>query len=199
MKKIIINTFVMGFVVVVNAQGWVALDNVSNTSTNPLATASGLFWLSTGGTPALINQDFNAAFYGGATSKSLSLIATFLLSDGTATHDNPFPGIFLDPTGNSYLIPGTVTSVFIQIQAWTGNFNSYAGALNGGAPAVQSPVFVNPLNNFLGPPADLTGMPAMVLAVPEPSTFALAGLGGVCALLLVLWRGRRNTNEKANP
>ena len=197
MKKIIINTFVMGFVVVVNAQGWVALDNVSNTSTNPLATASGLFWLSTGGTPILINQDFKAAFYVGLTSNSLPLLATFLLSDGTATHDNPFSGFFLDPTGKAYTIQNAFTSVFVQIQAWTGNFNSYTAAVAAGAPAAQTPIFINPVDVPPGPPAELTGMPAMVLAVPEPSTFVLGGLGGICALLL--WQGRRNTNEKANP
>jgi len=87
-----------------------------------LATADGLFWLSRGGTPALINQDFNASFYGGITSNNLSLIKTFLLSDSTARGDNNFgPATFLDPTGNSYM-PGGDISAFFQIQAQSGEF-----------------------------------------------------------------------------
>jgi len=196
MKKIVINTFLTGFAVAVYAQGWVALDNLSNTNTaDPLAAASGLFWLSTGGVPALINQDFNAAFYGGATSNSLPLIATFLLSDRTAIHDNPFPGMFGDPTGNSYPVPGTTESAFFQIQAWTGNFNSYAAAVAGGAPAAQSPIFINPVSVPPGFPPPLLGMPAIVLSsIPEPSTFALVGVGGVCALLLWRWRKKVVSN-----
>src|SRR5438552_4949712 len=79
-------------------QGDIGLDNSFNTSTDPFATANGLFWTSTGGAPVLINQDFNAAFYVGATSNNLPLLRTFLLSDGTAAHDNfSGPGKFTDP------------------------------------------------------------------------------------------------------
>jgi len=184
MKKTILTAFLGGFATLGYSQGMIALDNFANTSTNPAAIANGLFWLSMGGTPALINQDFNAAFYVGASSNGLSLLNTFLLSNGTSAHDNPFPGIFLDPTGQSYTIPGAFALAFVQIQAWTGSFGSYAAAVNGGAATAQSPVFINYLNNPLGPPADLTGMPAMVLSVPEPSTFVLVGLGGLSALLL---------------
>ena len=187
MKAFVISAFVVGLAVGVYAQGFVYLDNFSNDNTNPLATANGLFWLSTGGTPALINQDFNAAFYGGATSNNLSLIKTFLLSDGI--HDNPFPGIFLDPTGNSYPVSGATTLAFFQVQAWTGNFNSYAAAVAAGAPAAQSLIFLNPVSQPPGSPLPLFGMPAMVLSgIPEPSTFALGALGGLCAWLLCRWR-----------
>jgi len=193
MKKIITSAFLIGSALGVYAQGYIALDNLSNTNTaNPLATASGLFWLSTGGMPVLINQDFNAAFYGGVTSNNLSLIATFLLSNGTATHDNPFPGMFSDPTGNGYPIPGATTSAFFQIQAWTGNFNSYVAALNGDAPAAQSPIFINSVSVPPGGIPSLDSMPAVVLSsVPEPSTFALLGIGG---LYVLLWRWQKKTN-----
>jgi len=198
MKKTILTAFLVGFATLGYSQGVISLDNFANTSTNPSATAGGLFWLSTGGTPALINQDFNAAFYVGANSNSLALLNTFLLSNGTAAYGNPLPGIFLDPTGQFYYIPGAFESAFVQIQAWTGNFNSDGAAVSGEAFTAESPVFINPLGLPPGPPTHLTGMPAMVLAVPEPLTFALGGLG--CLLLLLWrWRGRRNTNEKANP
>ena len=146
MKSTIVIAFLFQVAVRVYAQGSIALDNNSNNSTSPAATANGLFWVSTGGTPFLINQDFNAAFYGGANSNSLAPIAVFLLSNGTATHDNPFPGLFSDPTAQAYAIPDTSQSAFFQIQAWTGNLDSYAAAVSGGAFAAQSPVFGNPVS-----------------------------------------------------
>jgi len=199
MKRVLIlSGFLAAFASSAHGQGQIALDNLFNTNPSPSATASGLFWLSTGGTPVLINEDFNAAFYGGVNSNSLSPIAAFFLTDGTAAGDHAGgPGTFVDPTGKGYTIPGATESAFFRIQAWTGNFNSFDAAVAGGAFSAQSPVFINPVSVPPGFPLPLTGMPAMVLAVPEPSTFVLAGLGGICALLLC--RGGRNTNEKANP
>ena len=181
MKLLTLIGLLAGLTASIYAQGEIALANIDNTSTNPSATANGLFWLSTGGTPALINQDFNAAFYASTDSSSLTLLATFLLSNGTATGDNAGgPGKFADPAGKTYPFQ-SISSVFVQIQAWTGNFDSYAAALAGGAPAAQSAMFLNPVDVPPGPARTLTGMPAMVLAIPEPSTFAL---GGLCVLLL---------------
>jgi len=203
MRKFFLIIVVTGFAVRGFCQGAVVvLDNLNNTSMSPTATSAGLFWLSTDGTLSLINQDFNAAFYGGVDSGSLSLLATFLLSDGTAVGVNSVgPGTFGDPQGIPYHVPGaTIASreAFFQIQAWTGNYPSYAAAVMGGAPAAQSPIFLNPLYNLTGPPADMVGMPAIVLSVPEPSTLALVGLGGLCALVF-LRRCRRKLYEKVFP
>ena len=175
-------------------QGQIQLSNFGNTSTDTAATSNGLLWLSTGGTPVLINQDFNASFYGGTGSTSLTLLATFLLSNGTAAGDNSFgPGTFVDLTATPYTFP-TLSPVFVQIQAWTGTFNSYAAAANAGAPVAQSRIFLNPVDAPPGAPVPLTGMPAMVLTgVPEPSTLALAGLGGLS--LLMLRPRRRHANR----
>jgi len=197
MKKLYLTIAATGVAVMAFCQGAVvALDNFGNSSTSPTASSDGLFWLSTDGIPSLINQDFNAAFYGGADSGSLSLLATFLLSDGTATGVNGVrPGTFVDPKGTPYHVPGATiasTEAFFQIQAWTGNYPSYAEAVMGGSPAAQSPIFLNPLYNPTGPPADMVGMPAIVLGVPEPSTLALVGLGGLCALVFL----RRNKNNR---
>src|SRR5215471_3005531 len=72
------------------AQSGIFLDNINNTGGSG-ATTNGLFWVKTNNNnPVLIHQDFNAAFYGGTNSTNLSLIAQFLLSDGTATGDNIF-------------------------------------------------------------------------------------------------------------
>jgi len=196
MKKLPLSGLVVWLTATACGQGQLILDNLANTSTNPFATSNGLFWLLTAGTPVLINQDFNAAFYAGTDSSSLSLLATFLLSNGTAIGDNSFgPGTFVDPSGKNYGFPST-TTVFVEIQAWIGNFSSYAAALSADALTAQSPIFVNRVDVPPGPAADLTGMPAMVLAVPEPSTFVLGGVGCLCALLLC--RCRRSTYENAN-
>src|SRR5947207_4098099 len=85
MKILILSGLLAGLPAKAYAQGHIALDNNANTSTSPTATANGLFFLSTGGVPEPISQDFNAAFYVGASSNSLALIRTFLLSDATAT------------------------------------------------------------------------------------------------------------------
>lgn len=184
MKRLLLIGLISGLAGAVYPQGQITLDNLANTSTDSAATANGLFWLSTGGTPTLINQDFNTAFYGGTDSSSLTLLASFLLSNGTAIHDNIFGlGTFVDPAGKIYTF-STLSSVFVQVQAWTGNFISYNAAVAGGSPAAQSPVFLNPVGLAPSGPAELFGMPAMVLGVPEPSTFALIGVG----LLALLWR-----------
>src|SRR5206468_11521308 len=116
MKIQILIGLLLGVTAPAYAQGYIHLANAANTSPNPAATANGLFWLSTGGTPALINQVFNAAFYGRTDSSSLSSIATFLLSNDTAAHDNAFgSGTFVDPAANAYTIPGAFTSAFIEI------------------------------------------------------------------------------------
>jgi hypothetical protein len=189
MKRSIFMLVMFGLACHAFPQGQMVLHNADNTSTNPTATANGLFWLSTGGVPVPINQDFNAAFYAGTGSSSLSPLATFLLSDGTAAGDIYRPGTFLDLSGKIYTFPSS-TSIFMQIQAWTGNFSSYAAAVTGAAPAAQSPIFINPVSVPPGMPTSLTEMPAIVMAVPEPSTFALLGLAGM--LFLVFRRDKRN-------
>jgi len=63
----------------------------------------------------LINEDFNAAFYGGVNSNSLSPIAAFFLTDGTAAGDHAGGRAFV--TGKGYTIPGATESAFFRIQA----------------------------------------------------------------------------------
>jgi hypothetical protein len=198
MKKAALTILFAGLATSLFAQGEILLNNINNTSTDPFATANGLYWLSTGGTPALIDQDFNAAFYAGPDPSSLSLIATFLLSDGSANADNMWaPGTFIElPPFKVHRIPGAFLSAFFQIQAWTGNFNSYAAAVSGGAPAAQSPVFAHPLNIPPGPAFGLDQMPAMVLSVvPEPSVISLLALGGIAISLL---RSQFGTSRSTN-
>jgi|SRR5882724_10543528 len=104
-RALILSGFLATLTASVHGQGQLELSNLSNSSTNFLATENGLFWLSMGGATVLINQDFNASFYLGTNSSSLSPIATILLSDGTAAGDNNGgPGTFAEPSGKTYTL-----------------------------------------------------------------------------------------------
>jgi len=189
MKKLLLTGLLVGLAVGVYGQGQINLDNIFNANNSPSATTNGLFFLQTGATaPVLINQDFNAAFYGGSDAASLTLIHSF--SGAAAVGVNGAgAGTFLDPTGLSYTIAGATSSAFFQVEAWTGSFSSYAQAFAAGAFTARSGIFVNPVAGPPNPPPDLTGMPGIVLtAIPEPSTFALAGLG---AAALLVFRRRK--------
>jgi hypothetical protein len=88
------------------------------------------------------------------------------------------------PTG---VVPAGGAATF-QIWAWTSSFPSYAAATAGGGMTGRSILF-NANSSVAGPPPpapnSLAGLyPGfMVTAIPEPSTFVLAGLG-VASLLL---------------
>jgi hypothetical protein len=97
-------------------------------------------------------------------------------------------------------LPAGSTGTF-QVRAWSGNFASYEAALAGGAAygagpgaSVEALTFQNPSGGAIDPgtgipgaAAALSGFPAgqtVGLLIPEPSTYALAGLG-LGALFLI--------------
>jgi len=108
-----------------------------------------------------------------------------LLDQASAAAGTSYPTAFLGAdnggagTGAGYFVGPTVTipgytsgAVSFIVQAYHGA--SYAAADWKG----QSASFVVPsLATGLATPGDLVGMPAFVVTVPEPSVFALAGLG----------------------
>jgi hypothetical protein len=177
-----------GLIVQAQAQGVIELGNQLNNSRDPAATSNGLVWTSTGGALTLIYEDFNVAFYIGATSNDLPLVSLSLLSNGTASGDCWDYGIFHVQNPGAYAVPGDEGSAFVRIQAWTGNYNSYDAAAAGGGLVAQTPVFSNQISAPPGVAVPLFAMPAMVLSViPEPSTIALLLIGG---LFLFTMRGR---------
>ena len=195
MKKLLLSAMLVGLAAGAYAQGQINLGNISNSGTGPTATTGGLFWLDADGTaganaPALIGTDFNVNFYGGSDANSLTLLKTLVASGGGAAGG---PGTFLDLSGAPVSIPGALTSGFFRIEAWTGG-SSFATANFANSAASAASVFSNPLGNPQasppGTPTDFTGMPAIVLVptVPEPGTFALAGLG---AAALLIFRRRK--------
>ena len=60
-----------------HAQNGLFLGNTQKTSTNSASSSNGLFWASVSGTPVLITNDFNAAFY-------MSALYSWRLSCGAA-------------------------------------------------------------------------------------------------------------------
>ena len=194
MKKLILIALLSGFAAGAYAQGFIFLDNINNTNYSPTATSSGLFFGDNGVGPVLMNGDFNAAFYGGTDSANLQLIASF--SGASAAGSGGFgAGYWLDPTGKSYPVAGTTTastSAFFMVQFWMGSATSYyaASGIKG-----QSFVFSNPVAAPPNTPPDLTGMPAVVCACPEPSTFVLISLAGFTLLLALRGKGHRKLHH----
>jgi hypothetical protein len=102
----------------------------------------------------------------------------FLATDGDTANG---AGYFVGPT---VTIPGyTSGPVSFIVEAYHGSSYTAAAAANDWRG--QSAAFVVPsLATGLATPGDLVGMPAFVVAVPEPSIFALSGLGAAALMLI---------------
>jgi hypothetical protein len=193
MKKIATMLAVVALgVLSIQAQGLIVADNQGNTG-NSTATTSGLFYLNNGVTTSLLTTPtLNLAIYGGSSAGSMTLLATF--SGANALFAGGNAGEYYDfMQGLSIVVPGVALSgtATLQLYAWTGAFTSYASAVTGGAATAVSAAFTNPTGGGGSPPslpAVLSGMPSMVLAVPEPATIALMGLG---AASLLIFRRRK--------
>jgi hypothetical protein len=99
-------------------------------------------------------------------------------------------GILYDNSGDTYQITGEAagTVVSFEVEAWTGNYSSYASAeLNGvvGTFGGVSAPFTETLSSAASPiNANIDNMPSFTLTpVPEPATLAVAGLGGLSLML----------------
>jgi hypothetical protein len=194
MKKLILTGLLVGAVTSAFSQGQVTLRNILNSDTSPTASANGLFFLDTdgpgGAAPTLIGSDFNAVFYGGPNSGSLQVLASFIGASAVGVNAAG-PGTFFSSTIAT--VPGVPSGTgTFKVEAWIGPETTFAEAQanlrSSGQLTFQNPVG-NPLATPPDVPPDLTGMGAVILtAVPEPSTFALAGLG---AAALLIFRRRK--------
>jgi hypothetical protein len=149
----------------------------------------------------------NLAIYAGSSeANALSGGPLFTYNDVNALTGIALGQYFDAALGAIYTAPGVApgANATIVVQAWLGNSLSWAGATGdyrtGGADGLTDGAhgqgyftFLNPTGNQnsipAGTPTTLTGMPGVILApVPEPSTFALAGLG---LASLVIFRRRK--------
>jgi len=142
----------------------------------------------TGGLTVGFYYSTTSASFEGATTQGGANFnvpgGSFVLATGTGsttTIGNPGAGYF--SSGLEFTIPGTVSPAYIVVVAYTGA--SYAAAEFRGHSSVFS---VAPNTTAFGPaPGFGSAMSGFsVVQVPEPSTFALAGLG--LASLLIFRR-----------
>lgn len=130
----------------------------------------------------LIGLDFNFSLYGGATAGTVNtLILSLVGTNGAAAGDNVNWGQF-SAGGTSYNVPGTTGAGlgFLDLQVWEGNASSFFASTSFMA---DSGVFANPMGGGVTAPDSLSGMPDMILEVPEPSVFAMFAAGFGASLL----------------
>src|ERR1700720_873173 len=121
-KQILTGIIALGTAVGALAQSAVTFDNSGANAAGSL-TATNHGQLFVNGAP--LSQDINLTLLGGASAGTMPTIATYLLSDGTASLDWGFlatPGQFADPNGNVYAVNGVAAggTATLQVEAWLG-------------------------------------------------------------------------------
>jgi hypothetical protein len=195
MKKLVLTLIVgAGLTVGTFAQSMLTIDNLDGTG-DATATSLGLFF--DGALAPYTGSTINVTVLGGPDAGSLTQILNgSMIYSGTA-------GVYLDSTFGTYDVSGISAgaAAVLQVQAWVGSATDYGSALTTDQFWAYNGTTLVPANTFTfdnptggggtpqSPPKSMDGMPAMVLAVPEPATFALFGLG---ALGLLIFRRRKN-------
>lgn len=96
-------------------------------------------------------------------------------------------GLIYDLSGTDYLLPGYAgDTVYMQVVAWIGDSSNYVAAESSGSLWGDSQVFAVTLGPYpYSLPSDISNVGTIIMnAVPEPTTIALAGLGGLSMLVL---------------
>jgi hypothetical protein len=168
------------------------LDNLSNTGAGGTsAAAQGLVYEKTGAVTTIF--DMNSYNVGanvllGSSQAALAEYTSFTPATDPKAYTGVSAGYFQLGTPQAYVtVPGAAGLGWVELQMWdydspnsTGTYASYAAAVAGNDP-VATVIFQNPVSSATPPvpPSELVGMPAVILqtSVPEPGTFALAGLG----------------------
>ncbi len=174
MKKILLITFALGLAsTLALAQGTI---NFGSTSPNHK-----ILW---GGNP--VGAGYSAALYWGA----LGSLEGALIQLGSTASVQAGTGFILGGTRTTGVATAEGANATFQIRAWNGTATTWEAALVGGGTtaAGKSALFENPTGAPSAspptPPALLTGWITPVETYfPEPSTFAIFGLGlGVLAM-----------------
>jgi hypothetical protein len=191
MKKLILSvTALAACSVGAYAQGVIYFDTSSATAPAGQVTINGALDVS---------QDINAELLTSTSaSGSFTPVAQLLLSssnsspDGTpgfdpsdilaAAGDITFSktGFLTDQSGSFFVLSAAAgTTEYFEVEGWLGaNESSLAAAEAAGFATGTSAVFAESLGASTSPiPSGLASMPGLALAVPEPSTLAMAGVG----------------------
>ena len=167
------------------------LDDGSNSGAGgTAATSSGLVYNANGTLFDGLHYNVGVTVWLGLTSSSLAVYQTFTPATDSKGYTGLDVGQFQLGTPQAYItVPGatgSTGSAWVELQMWdydsplsSGTYADYASAVLGNDPHATV-IFSNPLSANgppPTPPSELNGMPAVVLQVPEPATFALAGLG----------------------
>jgi len=197
MKKLILSvSAVAGLSLAGYAQGIALQDNSTSASANGYDTTIG----------GVINTaDLNLELLIGSSTPNTPVV-TLLLSVGAPTTSNApgqissaigdmAAGYIYDPSSLAYTVSAFAgQTVNAQIEAWTGQFSSYAAAEASGQTGVYgglSQIFTAAIpSTSTGFAADVSGMGVINLTqvpttvIPEPSTLAMAGVGLASMLFL---------------
>jgi len=128
-------------------------------------------------------------YYGPAGTPEASLVALPPIAGTSAVLAGRIANTVID-VPQAVVGPGAAAT--FQIWAWQSSFASYALAAQGGGLVGKSALFNANTSPAIQPPPTPTSLaglyPGFAVTVPEPSTFALAGLG---AAALLLFRRRK--------
>lgn len=169
------------------AQGTISFDNYNGTG-SASATSFGLFFYNPGSGPVAIQSGtLTATLMGGASLGAETSLLTPVVNLGYATSANVsmsyggIPGQFGDSSGSTWQLAGVP-------QGNTGYFEILVSDTIGGLHYTGSAFFHEALSGGFNTAPSMDAMPAVILTVPEPGTFALAGLG---AAALLIFRRRK--------
>ena len=209
MKKLTLTTLALGVAFGVFAQGTVNFTTVSGSTLrapvygpeagNPALIKTGN---TTAGVPAGVQTYTGALLTGsgytaqlwaapGAGQAEGSLVAA--LGATTTFRTGTAAGYVANITGTLTGVAKDAPSATLQLRVWdnqNGTLGTWAQALLAGALAGKSALWtVNSIGGDVNTPSFLTGIQSFnIYAVPEPSTFVLAGLG---AAGLLIFRRRK--------
>jgi len=185
-KTILTGLLTAGFAMGMMAQGLINIDNSNGTGSSTAAT-KGLIFLQGTTTVPQTAATLHATLLGGSSAGALAVLNASGVSATSAgvLIDNIGAGQYTDDTGNAYIIPNVVSggTGFFQLEVWAGNFTSMAAAQAAGQAVGMSTVFSETVGGGTATPPSLDAMPAIIMTVPEPGTFALAGLGTAAMLI----------------
>jgi len=140
----------------------------------------------------LMGVNFSYALFAGGTAGTVNTLVSTVtgsaINNGSGV--NATYGGIQNPSGSSIDLTsagiGSTATGFFRLQIWEGStFSTYALAVAGNDFVADSGIFSQATGGGATPPKNLIGLPDMQMAViasPEPTTLALAGLGGAALL-----------------